>query len=62
MEAFKTPSALLLVTELATGGELMHRVAQEGQAYTENEVCSSRRSASGGAGDRWANAEHSVLG
>jgi serine/threonine protein kinase len=37
-DAYETPSSLILVCELATGGELMHRIAEERSVYTEEEV------------------------
>jgi len=37
-EAFETPNQLILVCQLATGGELMHRIAEENDVYTEEEV------------------------
>ena len=37
-DAYETPSSLILVCELATGGELMHRIAEENDIYTEDEV------------------------
>jgi len=37
-DAYETPSSLILVCELATGGELMHRIAEENDVYTEDEV------------------------
>lgn len=37
-EAFETETSLILVCQLATGGELMHRIAEENAVYTEREV------------------------
>ena len=37
-DAYETPTSLILVCELATGGELMHRIAEENDVYTEEEV------------------------
>jgi calcium/calmodulin-dependent protein kinase I len=37
-DAYETPTSLILVCELATGGELMHRIAEENDVYTEDEV------------------------
>ena len=37
-DAYETPTSLILVCELATGGELMHRIAEENDIYTEDEV------------------------
>ena len=34
----QTPNSLILVCELATGGELMHRIAEDHDVYTEEEV------------------------
>ena len=38
IDAFDTPKHLCLVMELATGGELMHRITQEKTLYTENDA------------------------
>mmetsp|Transcript_17867 Transcript_17867/g.38618 ORF Transcript_17867/g.38618 Transcript_17867/m.38618 type:complete len:380 (-) Transcript_17867:835-1974(-) len=37
-EAYETPTYLILVCQLARGGELMHRIAEENHVYTEDEV------------------------
>merc|ERR1719230_2576142 len=37
-DAYESPHSLILVCELATGGELMHRIAEENDVYTETEV------------------------
>lgn len=37
-EAYESPKTLILVTELATGGELMHRIVEELAVYSEAEV------------------------
>ena len=38
IDAYDTPNHLCLVMELATGGELMHRITQEKALYTEDEM------------------------
>jgi serine/threonine protein kinase len=37
-DAYESPTSLILVCQLATGGELMHRIAEEGDVYNEEEV------------------------
>ena len=38
VDAYESPTHLCLVTELATGGELMHRISQENSTYSEGEM------------------------
>mmetsp|Transcript_36885 Transcript_36885/g.61094 ORF Transcript_36885/g.61094 Transcript_36885/m.61094 type:complete len:388 (+) Transcript_36885:102-1265(+) len=38
IDAYETQDTLFLVCQLATGGELMHRIAEENSVYTEEEV------------------------
>jgi len=37
-QAYESQSSLILVCQLATGGELMHRIAEDNEVYTESEA------------------------